>query len=309
MARGSLGTIGPKGGLTLAAVNRLDLIEPEEVLSYDDIIVATAGGLKRLEVNSLAGVLNTGRMGGWSPTQVSGSVCAYDFSRKDTLFRDTARTLAMLSDGTNELVAGVLDLSGNGRHLSETDAAERVRYNSANLVNGRTYLEARETDDVLVMASTFAAGTTWTTGFACYVGAADVRDESDWTFPILQATDTGGLCIGIDENAAVRIHGLFGFDTSTTDPIPLDEWCHVLVTYDTAVGLKVWVNGDAYTVGDIDIGRNYTGPTGTLFRNGPLGADSDDGCALAYLFHNSVAFDADQRALMFAFGDERIGAA
>lgn len=308
MDRRVLGAIGPKG-TDLASIDRaLDratVLYPEEVLASDYVLIQQSDGIKIISANNLAGALGVESMGGWSPASIGSSAYAFDFSRRDTLHLDTSRLVPMLHDGTVELLAGVTDLSGRGGHLSQSTSTQRPDYNSAQLVNGYNYIQSTNQNDVqMVTAQTWTPGTNWSICWAAYVPSAGLK--ADWTFPVLCGTDTSELCVGYDENGAIRIHGLFGFSTETTVAAPLDEWHGVIITYDTAVGLKVWVNDDELTVGDIDTGRNWVNTDPYLMRDAPNGVDPADNCGLMHLYANTLTYDADHVALVKAFNALRV---
>lgn len=308
MDRRVLGTIGPKGGLTASAVARLDPLFPEEIMSHDDLILYQEGVLKRISIDDLSATLGTtGR--GWTPASVGSSQLVIDAARRDTLWLNTGRTTPVLSTGVNEQLAGLTDLSGAGRHASMATSSQQPRYNSAALVNGRNYIEIRNSNDQMMnLAVDWTAGPNWTVNMGVYVPATAL--QANWAFPVLQGHDSGALCFGIGPTGQVKIARQYGGASVTTTNVALDAWNHIRITNDTAVGHKVWVNSTQLTLDDIDVGRNYdagTALTRYLFRDAPNNYDSGAGCLISYLYCNGVTFTTGQGALADAWGAAALG--
>lgn len=297
-------------GLTLAAVNRLGLIYPEEVQSYDDLIVATSSGLKRLEVNDLAGTLGLDYVGGWSPASLPSPRVAYDFGRRDTLFSDSSRATALIHDGTNEVIGSVTDLSGADRHLSQGTANDKPRYNSANLVNGRNYLEVIDTSDHMDLASAWVAGADAGSSFfslawIAYLPTAAL--QADCSLMVLGGGNAAAMGAYYNADGDVALRKEDAFSQTTTSPAPLDEWHYVVITYGYANGIKIWINSVAQTLTGTSVNVVFTGNTNTILRSDNTGWNSGAGGRIACVFGNATEWTADQVSLVNAYLAARMG--
>lgn len=80
----------------------------------------------------------------WQPTNLPNLSAWYDPSDLSTLFQDAAGTIAVASDG--DPVGRILDKSGNGYHLSQTNTASKPSYHTDGV---RHWIESDGVDDFM----------------------------------------------------------------------------------------------------------------------------------------------------------------
>jgi hypothetical protein len=97
-------------------------------------------------------LLLSGRTAQFTPLSLPGLADWYDFSDLSTLFQDAARTTPAAADA--DPLGGMLDKSGNGRHLSQSTSTRRPALKLA-VQNGRSVARFDGVDDHL--AVTYAA--------------------------------------------------------------------------------------------------------------------------------------------------------
>lgn len=99
-----------------------------------------------LPVGSAGNTVLAGGSRPFLPTDVSGLIGWYDFSDITTLWKDTARTSAVTTDG--DAIAGVTDKSGVGNHLSQATAGKCPLYKAA-ILNSKSIGRWDAVDDTL----------------------------------------------------------------------------------------------------------------------------------------------------------------
>lgn len=216
-------------------VSALSTLLPGEFFDTDSVIAVRNGvAIGLVELRDIADT--------WDPSELGVSQFLLDPSIFDQMFLDEARTTPAVADGTEQAIKGIAAGVGSNDFVQATDG-RRPRTNSANRVEGRTYLEFDA--DFLNLDSGVAFGTTWTVG--CVIR---VRSLSAANWIIGGVTD--GLAIGVNTDGEVVVTKINASSANTTDVVPTNEWVTLIVTYETTAGTRVFING-------VEDNPSYTG--------------------------------------------------
>ena len=121
---------------------------------------------------------------------------AYDFSDASKLYTDTGRTTLVTTAG--DLIASATDLSGNGKHASQSTESKRFAWQT-------TYAAADGTNDALVTPSIDFTGTDEITVIAC------VHKASGGGFQALMELGSAGSGRNLAIYAPTSIGSDYGF--------------------------------------------------------------------------------------------------
>ena len=214
--------------------------------------------IKRADYRPLTAPGIGGGAGAWAPSALFGASepgLAYDFSDATKLYTDSARTTQVTNAG--DAIGSVTDLSGNGKHGSQTTPANRPSWQT-------DYALLDGTNDCMVTAAIDFTGTDAVT---VIVG---VRKNSDAAVGYIAELSNGGFAGSFNirgplaaagTNYAFQVLGSGGSSTATAAPYAAPDTAKVLtcigdISADTNI---VKINGTQVATSAANLGTGNFG--------------------------------------------------